>query len=61
VQDELPVALVEEEAEGEPGAEEGGEEGEGEGLGEPERMNDFDGGVGVFLWGRLAGGSGLRH
>jgi hypothetical protein len=24
-------------------------------------MNDFDGGVGVFLWGRLAGGSGLRH
>jgi hypothetical protein len=63
VEEELPVALVEEEAEGEPRAEESGKEREGEGFGEPEGVDDFDGGVGALFLGWLAGGVGFgwRH
>ena len=55
VEDELPVALVEEKAEGEPCAEECGEEAEGEGFGEPERVDDLDGVVGGFGVGATLG------
>jgi hypothetical protein len=63
VEDELPVPLIEEQTEGEPGAEEGGDEAEGEGFGEPEGVDDLDGfrvvAVGWFVrW--FAGGVGLR-
>ena len=67
VKDELPVALIEEQAEGEPGAEERGEQAEAEGFGEPERVDHLDRlvggvfGVGAVGWfvRRFAGGVGL--
>ena len=48
MQDELPLALIEEQAEGEIAAEECGENGEGDGFDEPD-------GADVFGWGGLAG------
>ena len=46
VEDELPLALIEEQAGGEPRAEERDEQGEGEGFEQPEGMDDLDGGGG---------------
>ena len=41
MQDELPLALIEEQAEGEIAAEERGNNGEGDGFEEPARADDF--------------------
>jgi hypothetical protein len=41
VQDELPLALVEEQAEGEIAAEERRNDGEGDGFGEPDGTDDI--------------------
>ncbi len=69
VQDELPLALVEEEAQGDVAADEGSEDGEANGFEEPERADDlgeiFCGcllgwrafGLGLGGW----GGLGARH
>ncbi len=60
VQDELPLALIKEQAEGEVAAEERRENGEADGLGEPDGVDDI-------RWSRLWWralvwlGSGARH
>jgi hypothetical protein len=49
VKDELPLALIEEEAEGEVAAEECAENDEGDGFDEPDRADVFLGGAVVWL------------
>jgi len=48
VQDELPLSLIEEQAEGEESAEECGDYGEGDGLDEPDGADVFL--RGDFVW-----------
>ena len=57
MQDELPLALVEEQAEGEVGAAERGEDGERDAFEEPDGADDF-GGVGL-LWCGAGHGCGV--
>ena len=61
VQDELPLALVEEQAEGEVAAEERREDGEGDGFDEPDGADDIRwSGLRLAAFGWLGGGAGHR-